>query len=129
MRRYTTALADWAQDLVAAALGEASGVDCHARVGMPVGPLRLVGLPGRLATGHLEANAHARPDAGRGRHRDRLHRFGGLGYLRLSAHAYNTPEDYLDLVERAVPLLLAWAVEADPASAPVTVNPQGRREQ
>lgn len=129
VRRYTTALADWAQDLVATALGEASGVDCHARVGMPVGPLRLVGLPGRLATGHLEANAMRDRMLAEAGIETAFTAFGGRGYLRLSAHAYNTPEDYLDLVERAVPLLLAWAVEADPASAPVTVNPQGRREQ
>jgi isopenicillin-N epimerase len=127
VRRYTTALAGWAQDLVATALTEASGVDCHPQVGMPVGPLRLVGLPGRLATGHLEANALRDRMLAEAGIETAFTAFGGRGYLRLSAHAYNTPDDYLDLVERAVPLLLAWAVQ--PAPAPVPVNPQERREQ
>lgn len=127
VRRYTTELAGWAQELVADALGEASGVDCHAHVGMPVGPIRLVGLPGRLATGHLEANALRDRMLAEAGIETAFTAFGGRGYLRLSAHAYNTAEDYLDLVERAVPLLLEWAVEAPPA--PATVNPQERREQ
>ncbi len=128
VRRYTTALAGWAQELVADALTAASGVDCHARVGMPVGPLRLVGLPGRLATGHLEANALRDRVLAEAGIETAFTAFGGRGYLRLSAHAYNTQEDYLDLVERAVPLLLEWAVEA-PAAPPTPVNPQERREQ
>ena len=128
VRRYTTALAGWAQELVADALTAASGVDCHARVGMPVGPLRLVGLPGRLATGHLEANALRDRVLAEAGIETAFTAFGGRGYLRLSAHAYNTQEDYVDLVERAVPLLLKWAVEA-PAAPPAPVNPQERREQ
>jgi len=127
VRRYTTELAGWAQELVGTALGEASGVDCHAQVGMSVGPIRLVGLPGRLATGHLEANAMRDRMLAEAGIETAFTAFGGRGYLRLSAHAYNTAEDYLDFVERAVPLLLEWAVEAPPA--PATVNPQERREQ
>ena len=127
VRRYSTALADWAQDLLAAALSEASGVDCHAEVGMPVGPLRLVGLPRGLATGHLDGNALRDRMLAEAGIETAFTAFAGRGYLRLSAHAYNTPEDYLDFVERAVPLLLRWAGETAPA--PVTVNPQERREQ
>jgi isopenicillin-N epimerase len=112
VRRYTTELAGWAQDLVATALGEASGVDCRAEVGMPVGPLRLVGLPGRLGTGHLGSNALRDRVLAEAGIETAFSSFAGRGHLRLSAHAYNTPEDYLDFVERAVPLLLAWAVGA-----------------
>jgi len=127
VRRYSTELAGWAQQSVADALSEASGVDCHAEVGMPVGPLRLVALPGRLATAHLEANALRDRMLAEAGIESAFTAFGGRGYLRLSAHVYNTPDDYRDLVERAVPLLLRWAGEAD--ARPVTVNPQERREQ
>lgn len=127
VRTYTSDLAGWAQHLVATALSEASGEDCGADVGMAVGPLRLVALPKGLATVHIEANGL----------RDRLlaeagiesafTSFGGRGYLRLSAHAYNTAEDYLDFVERAVPLLLQWVDRTTPQLA--TVDPTERREQ
>jgi len=127
VRRYTDELAGWAQQTVADALSEAAGEDCHAEVGMPVGPLRLVGLPGRLATGHLEANAMRDRMLAEAGIETAFTAFAGRGYLRLSAHAYNTPEDYLDLVERAVPLLLRWAGEPD--ARPATVNPQERAEQ
>ena len=127
VRRYSTELAGWAQQTVADALSEASGVDCHAEVGMPVGPLRLVALPGRLATAHLEANALRDRMLAEAGIESAFTAFAGRGYLRLSAHVYNTPDDYRDLVERAVPLLLRWAGEAD--ARLVTVNPQERREQ
>ena len=127
VRRYSAELADWAQDLVAAALSEASGEDCHAVVGMPVGPLRLVALPGGLAGSHLEGNGL----------RDRMlaatgietafTAFGGSGYWRLSAHAYTTPDDYRDFVARGVPLLLEWAAQAAPRLVPA--HPEERREQ
>lgn len=127
VRRYSSALAGWAQQLVADALSEASGVDCHADVGMPVGPLRLVALPGTLATAHLEANALRDRMLAEAGIESAFTAFGGRGYLRLSAHVYNTPDDYRDLVDRAVPLLLRWAREAD--ARPATVNPEERREQ
>lgn len=127
VRRYAAELGAWAQDLVAARLSEAAGEDCHAVVGMPVGPLRLVGLPGGLAASHLEGNGL----------RDRVlaatgieaafTAFGGRGYWRLSAHVYNTPDDYLDFVERAVPLLLEEAAQASPRLLPA--HPEERREQ
>lgn len=128
VRRYSSDLAGWAQHIVAEALSEASGVDCQARVGMPVGPLRLVALPSPLASHHLEANGLRDRMLAEAGIETAFTAFGGRGYLRLSAHAYNTPDDYLDFVERAVPFLLRWATEAD-RSTTVTVNPQERREQ
>jgi isopenicillin-N epimerase len=127
VRRYTEELAGWAQQTIAEALGEASGVDCRAEVGMPVGPIRLVALPGTLATGLLEANAMRDRMLAEAGIETAFTSFGGRGYLRLSAHAYNTPDDYLDFVDRAVPLLLRWAGET--VARPATVNPQERREQ
>jgi len=127
VRRYTTELADWAQELLATAMTDAFGVDCRAQVGMPVGPIRLVGLPDGLVDGHLGGNGlRDRMLAEAGMETAFTH-FEGRGYLRLSAHAYNTTQDYLDLVERGIPLLQRWAGDASPE--PPTVNPEERREQ
>lgn len=66
-------------------------------------------LPDGLAASRIEADAL----------RDRAARelgvetaftsFGGTGYLRLSAHVYNTAADYEYFAEECVPALGAWA--------------------
>ncbi|MER6094820.1 aminotransferase class V-fold PLP-dependent enzyme [Streptomyces sp. NPDC001728] len=108
-RTYLRELADYAERIVAEAFSELTGRDCRVDVGMPVGALRLVRLPEPLATTHAEADAL----------RDRVLRelgvatavtsFGGVGYLRLSTHLYNTPADFEDFAERCVPALGAWS--------------------
>ncbi len=130
VRRYTDELCGWAQQLVAEALGEASGVSCDPQVGMPIGPIRLVGLPGTLAAGHLEANALRNRMLAEAGIETAFTTFAGRGYLRLSAHAYNTPEDYLDFVDRAVPLLLRWSGDAaPPGHGPSPSTPEKDSEQ
>jgi isopenicillin-N epimerase len=111
VRDYSAALADHAVDVVATAFGALTGEDHRVDVGMPVGPMRLVRLPGALALGPGGGNAV------RDRVLDELGveaaftAFDGQGFLRLSAHAYNTPEDYADFAERCVPALTAWSRE------------------
>ncbi|WP_380171473.1 aminotransferase class V-fold PLP-dependent enzyme [Kineococcus sp. DHX-1] len=111
VRDHSTRLAEHATRTVAAAFAQQTGEDHSVEVGMPVGPIRLVRLPGTLGLGPGGGNAV----------RDRalaelgvecaVTAFGGQGYLRLSAHAYNTPADYDDFAERCVPALTAWARE------------------
>ncbi|MGW4630270.1 aminotransferase class V-fold PLP-dependent enzyme [Streptomyces rubiginosohelvolus] len=108
-RTYMEELADYAERIVAEAFCELTGEDCRVDVGMPVGALRLVRLPAPLAATHPEADAL----------RDRVMRelgvaaaftsFGGVGYLRLSTHVYNTPADFEYFAERCVPALGAWS--------------------
>jgi len=105
VRAYTTALADWGQHSVAEAISESFGEDCHAVVGMPVGPLRLVRVPAPLAADHVSANALRDTVLTKLGIETAFTSFAGQGYWRLSAHAYNTPEDYIDFIERAIPLL------------------------
>lgn len=112
VRRYMSDLADYAEDLVANAFAELTGNDHRVDVGTPVNALRLVRLPDGLAGNRLQADAL----------RDRLvpelnveaafTSFGGVGYFRLSTHAYNTAADYEEFVERVVPTLCDWARDA-----------------
>ncbi|MEU3950166.1 aminotransferase class V-fold PLP-dependent enzyme [Streptomyces sp. NPDC029526] len=109
-RRYMDDLADYGARVIAAALADLTGTDGGpVDVGMPVPGMRLVRLPEGLAHTRIAADAL----------RDRMARevgveaaftsFAGLGYLRLSAHVYNTAADYEHFAERCVPVLGDWA--------------------
>lgn len=109
LRVQVAELARYGVDVVADAFSALTGEDHHVEVGMPAGPLRLVRLPGRLGLGEGGGNAV----------RDRalaelgveaaFTAFGDQGFVRLSAHAYNTPDDYDDFARRCVPALVAWS--------------------
>ncbi|MEV4556822.1 aminotransferase class V-fold PLP-dependent enzyme [Kitasatospora sp. NPDC049285] len=111
-RRYMTELADYAEELIGAAVSEAIGEPAGVEVGMPASALRLVRLPAGVGRDTASANGL----------RDRLAAefgveaaftsFGGVGYFRLSTHVYNTAADYEYFAERCVPVLCAWAREA-----------------
>ncbi|MFF4397188.1 aminotransferase class V-fold PLP-dependent enzyme [Streptomyces sp. NPDC001480] len=110
-RRYMDRLVDYAGHVIGAAFEELTGEDSGADVGMPVPGMRLVRLPDGLGRSRIEADAL----------RDRVARelaveaaftsFDGIGYLRVSAHVYNTPADYEYFAERCVPVLGDWARE------------------
>ncbi len=108
-RRYMDDLVGYGERVVGAAFAELTGVSGAVDVGMPVPGMRLVRLPAGLAGSRVEADAL----------RDRAARelgvetaftsFGGVGYLRLSAHVYNTAADYEYFAEVCVPVLGEWA--------------------
>ncbi|WP_307129757.1 aminotransferase class V-fold PLP-dependent enzyme [Streptomyces aurantiacus] len=111
-RRYMDDLAGYAEHVIGDAFAELTGTAGTVGtvdVGMPVPGMRLVRLPAGLAGSRVEADAL----------RDRAARelgveaaftsFGGIGYLRLSAHVYNTAADYEYFAEDCVPLLGRWA--------------------
>jgi isopenicillin-N epimerase len=110
-RQYMDDLADYAAHVIGAAFADLTGVGGSVDVGMPVPGMRLVRLPDGLAPGRVEADAL----------RDRVARelgveaaftsFDGTGYMRLSAHVYNTPADYEYFAETCVPVLGEWARE------------------
>ncbi|MEU1160395.1 aminotransferase, partial [Streptomyces sp. NPDC005921] len=111
-RRHMDRLADHAAQVIGAAFTRLTGADSRADVGMSVPGMRLVRLPDGLGRSRIEADAL----------RDRVARelaaeaaftsFGGIGYLRVSAHVYNTPADYEHFAERCVPVLADWARES-----------------
>ncbi|MBD8465610.1 MULTISPECIES: aminotransferase class V-fold PLP-dependent enzyme [unclassified Plantibacter] len=116
-RDYMTELADYAVEVVADAVTAITGEDSHVDVGMPVNALRLVKLPTGLATTHATADGL----------RDRVSAelgvegaftsLDGIGYVRLSTHVYNTPEDFEHFAEHAVPVLARWAEEERAATS------------
>ncbi|MFC8367526.1 aminotransferase class V-fold PLP-dependent enzyme [Streptomyces sp. NPDC057239] len=108
-RRYMDELAGYGARVVGAALAELTGADASVDVGMPVPGMRLVRLPDGLADSRLAADAlRDRAPAELGVEAA-FTSFGGVGYLRLSAHVYNTTEDYEYFAERCVPVLGEWA--------------------
>lgn len=112
VRRHMSALADHAERVVAAAFSAITGEDHRVDVGSPVNAMRLVRLPEGLAGTHADADGL----------RDRVVRelgveaaftsFDGVGYYRLSTHAYNTTEDFDHFAEHCVPVLCEWARQA-----------------
>ncbi|MEU5292258.1 aminotransferase class V-fold PLP-dependent enzyme [Streptomyces umbrinus] len=108
-RRYMDDLAGYAERLVGAAFAELGAVPGVVDVGMPVPGIRLVRLPEGLAGSRIEADTL----------RDRAARelgveaaftsFDGIGYMRLSAHVYNTAADYEYFAEDCVPVIGEWA--------------------
>ncbi|MFJ5779802.1 aminotransferase class V-fold PLP-dependent enzyme [Streptomyces sp. NPDC093094] len=108
-RTYMRELADYGEEIIGAALSELTGDDCRVDVGMPANAMRLVRIPSPLAATAAEAETL----------RDRVAQelgvaaaftsFGGVGYLRLSTHVYNTAADLETFAERGVPALWAWS--------------------
>ncbi|MCX4767652.1 aminotransferase class V-fold PLP-dependent enzyme [Streptomyces sp. NBC_01275] len=111
-RRYMDELAEYGARVVAAAFARAGTPAEPVDVGTPVPGMRLVRLPRGLGATRIDADAL----------RDRatvelgveasFTSFAGLGYLRLSAHVYNTPSDYEYFAEHCVPVVEKWAREA-----------------
>ncbi|WP_426570243.1 aminotransferase class V-fold PLP-dependent enzyme [Streptomyces canus] len=108
-RRYMDDLAGYAERIVGAALADLTGADARVDVGMPVPGMRLVRLPDGLADSRVAADALRDRAAAELGVEAAFTSFGGIGYLRLSAHVYNTAEDYEYFAERCVPVLGEWA--------------------
>lgn len=109
-RQYMADLADYAETVIGGAFETHTGEPARVDVGMPVPAMRLLALPGGLATTPAEAHEL----------RDRVAALGfqtamtswrGRGYLRLSAHVYNVAGEYDRFAEVAVPHIVALARE------------------
>ncbi|MDQ2847267.1 MAG: aminotransferase class V-fold PLP-dependent enzyme [Actinomycetota bacterium] len=112
VRSYVSGLADYAQQTVADAMSAATGRDCRVAVGMPSSSMRLVRMPDGLLGDEVSANTLRNRVLAELNIEAAFTYFRGDGYLRLTAHAYNTADDYDDFVTRAVPLLTGLAHHA-----------------
>ena len=108
-RRYMDHLAGYAAQVIGAAFTELTGADSGVDVGMPVPGMRLVRLPEGLGATRVEADALRDRVAGELGVETAFTSFGGIGYLRVSAHVYNTAADYEYFAETCVPVLGEWA--------------------
>ncbi|WP_281453051.1 aminotransferase class V-fold PLP-dependent enzyme [Paenarthrobacter nitroguajacolicus] len=108
-RTYAKELCDYGHSLIGAAFADATGQNPAVDVGMPVGPLRLIRLPDGLATTHEDSHAVRAYVSDKLDIETAITTFNGRGYLRLSAHLYNSPKDYEIFAERAVPDLVRLA--------------------
>lgn len=110
-RRYMDELAGYGERIVGAAFSALTGEDASVDVGMPVPGMRLVRLPEGLVDTRVEADALRDRVAAELGVEAAFTAFDGIGYVRLSAHVYNTAEDYEYFAERCVPVLGEWARE------------------
>nr|WP_206313524.1 aminotransferase class V-fold PLP-dependent enzyme [Streptomyces coryli] len=108
-RRYMDDLAGYGAAVIGAAVAELTGESSAVDVGMPVPGMRLVRLPDGLANGRIQADELRDRAASELGVEAAFTAFGGVGYLRLSAHVYNTPADYEYFAETCVPVLGTWA--------------------
>lgn len=108
-RSYAASLANYGQHIVQDAFSALTGEDSRVDVGMQIDPLRMVRLPRGLATTHEDSHAVRAYISEQLDIETAITTFGGAGFLRLSAHLYNTPADYEEFAERAVPDLVRLA--------------------
>lgn len=106
VREYAAALVTEAQATIGAALESATDAPASVALGSPAPMMRLVALPPGLVASPDDAHALSAVLARRG-FETAITSWRDRGFLRLSAHIYNTPEDYALFVERAVPTIAA----------------------
>lgn len=87
-------------------------------VGQPVGPMRLLRLPGTLASTRPEADALRVPFGDATGIAAAFTAFGGQGHIRLSAHAYTSVHDYTYLATVGIPLLHQWSINSRGITSP-----------
>lgn len=126
IRQRSAQLLDEGCQLVAERLADVVG-DPVPDVGQPVDTMRLLRLPGGLGATLFAADGLRVPFMDATGVVAAFTHFDGRGYLRLSAHAYNTINDFEQLARVGVPLLRQWTQQ--PVSEVGRVNNQLKEEQ
>jgi isopenicillin-N epimerase len=111
VREYSGSLSDYAQDIIAKAFSDVTGLDHHSGVTLTCNALRIVRLPDGLVSSNTEANSLRNLMAAEHSVHAAFTSFRGQGFVRISAHAYNTAADYEEFAERIVPVLCKLAHE------------------
>ncbi len=96
-------------------------------VGQPVGPMRLLRLPGQLGGTISDADALRVPFMDATGVVAAFTSFDGRGFIRLSSHIYTIVHDFEQFASIGIPLLRQWS-----ESLPLTItrsNPKLRKEQ
>ncbi|MCH4209739.1 aminotransferase class V-fold PLP-dependent enzyme [Bifidobacterium sp.] len=111
-RQYIQTLADYGQELIAAAFEKETGENHHVDYTQRAPGMRLVRLPKGIGQDHdsddmLRDRVSAAFDV-----ETAFTSFDGIGYLRLSSFIYNTAADYQRFADECVPALCQWAKES-----------------
>ncbi|PJJ70844.1 isopenicillin-N epimerase [Diaminobutyricimonas aerilata] len=108
-RSYMTRLVEYAETLIVDALEQAWDGPARVAAASPAPAMRLVGLPDglvRTPTDAHELRDVLALDLG---FQTAITSWNGTGYLRLSAHVYNTADDYRAFADTAVPVIAELA--------------------
>lgn len=106
VRDYSAWLVGEAQSRIRTALESAVDASAAVEVAAPAPMMRLVALPPGLVAGPDDAHVLSAALAKLG-FETAITAWGGRGFLRLSAHVYNTLDDYTRFIERGVPAIAA----------------------
>lgn len=110
IREYSANLMDFAEAEVGAALRAVGVADPVPDVGQPVPCMRLFRLPGDAAWTHAEVDALRVPFMNASNVIVSFTNIGHEGFMRLSTHAYTTPDDILALATTGIAALAQRAV-------------------
>lgn len=105
-RDYMEQLVEYGQWVIADAFGRATGEDHMVRLKSPPPAMRLIRLPGCLGRDRDSADALRLPILERCGAECAFTSFDGIGYIRISAHVYNTASDFERFAQICVPVLL-----------------------
>ena len=119
IRKRSARMADAGLSRLVAAL-DGIVADPVPDVGQPVGPMRLLRLPGSLGASREEADALRIPFGELTGVALAFTSFEGRGHLRFSTHIYTTTDDFEHLARVGIPLLHRWARKKNQGDQPPT---------
>ncbi len=108
MHTYVRQLADYGQTIISNAFSEAGNYNAWVTPGMPCLNMRLIALPNGLGATVDEANTLRAKAISEFQTELAFTSFRGVGYLRISSHAYNTAAEYERFAETVAPRLARW---------------------
>lgn len=106
IRGYMAEVVSYGAELVASAFTSETGEDHRGPTHALTPAMRLVRLPGNLGDTREHADALRAPLLAHCGAECSLTSFAGVGYLRLSAHAYTSAHDFEEFARRCVPFLV-----------------------
>lgn len=112
LRDYSRRLVSFGAELIADAFCQHTGENHSVAVRTPADSMRIVRLPEGLVGAGRGGNELRNLVSQKFGTHAAFTEFGGQGFLRLTAHAYNTAAEFRDFARRVVPALCKLAEEA-----------------
>lgn len=115
VRDYSRQLVSYAEEIIAEAFEQITGENHHSDNQLVADTLRIVKLPPGLVASNDDGNYLRNLMAEEYATHAAFTSFHGEGYMRLSAHVYNTAAEYEEFAERVVPALCKLAEDKSPS--------------